>query len=148
MMNTADNQPFLALVDEDAHSARMMSRMLAAHGAPDVQSWGDGEAAERAFQITFDGPRSSRPSMIIVDLKSRSNATRDFLAAVRERSRAASIILVAVVPGSDPALRDSLMDAGAMAVFERHADLAAYRAEAASIVSFWVRNQRLSAVGT
>ena len=63
-----------------------------------------------------------------------------------ERSR--SLVVVAMAPTLDRVVRDALLDAGADAVFERQADLQAYRSEAASIVSFWVRNQRLDAVGT
>ena len=47
----------------------------------------------------------------------------------------------------DQASRESLHEAGAAAVFFRQAELDAYRREAASIVSFWARNQRLDAVG-
>ena len=43
--------------------------------------------------------------------------------------------------------RQALHDAGASAVFFRQADLDAYRHEAAAIVSFWARHQRLDAVG-
>ena len=53
-----------------------------------------------------------------------------------------------MAPTLDRTTRENLLDAGADAVFERHAELQAYRAEAAAIVSFWVRNQRLDAVGT
>ena len=45
------------------------------------------------------------------------------------------------------ALHGPLLDAGASAVFERHSDISLYRREAGNIVAFWVRNQRLDAVG-
>ena len=58
-------------------------------------------------------------------------------------------LLGAIVAASlDRDVRNELLDAGASAVFERHSDITLYRREAASIVAFWVRNQRLDAVGT
>ena len=51
-------------------------------------------------------------------------------------------------PTLDRETRNGLLDAGASAVFERHGELNAYRREAANIVGFWVRSQRLDAVGT
>jgi hypothetical protein len=53
-----------------------------------------------------------------------------------------------MAPSLDRNVRNGLLDAGAAAVFERHGELNAYRREAANIVGFWVRNQRLDAVGT
>ena len=147
-MNTAlDNGAFLALVDDDSHSAQLMMRMLTAHGAPRVELWGGAESSSIQFSQAFDGQRSRRPSMLIVDLKQRSSATGDFISVIRDRCRAAGILIAAVVPSPDRASIDRLHEAGAAGVFERHPELAAYRQEAAGIVSFWVRNQRLNAVG-
>ncbi|MFT3980650.1 MAG: hypothetical protein QM687_09300 [Ferruginibacter sp.] len=53
-----------------------------------------------------------------------------------------------MAPTLDRDIRNELLDAGAAAVFERHSDITLYRREAASIIGFWVRNQRLDAVGT
>lgn len=141
-------QPYLMLVDDDAHSARLLTRMLLAHGAPSIQ-WIE-SSAEGLSQIKdlLAEPGKSLPGLVIVDLKSSSTAASDFIAEIAGLERSRSLVIAAMAPNLDRPTRDSLLDAGADAVFERHADLQAYRAEAAAIVSFWVRNQHLDAVGT
>jgi DNA-binding response OmpR family regulator len=141
-------QPFLVLVDDDPHSARLLTRMLLAHGAPSIQ-WIE-SSAEGLSQIKdlLAGTAKHLPGLVIVDLKASSTASADFIAEVTALERSRSLVIAAMAPSLDRATRESLLDAGADAVFERHADLQAYRAEAAAIVSFWVRNQRLDAVGT
>lgn len=141
-------QPYLVLVDDDPHSARLLTRMLLAHGAPSIQ-WIE-SSAEGLSQIKdlLAGAAKYLPGLVIVDLKSSSTAARDFIAEITGLERSRSLVIAALAPSLDRAARESLLDAGADAVFERHADLQAYRAEAAAIVSFWVRNQRLDAVGT
>ena len=141
-------QPYLMLVDDDAHSARLLTRMLLAHGAPSIQ-WVE-SSAEGLSQIKglLGEAGKHLPGLVIVDLKSRSTAATDFIAEIVGLERSRSLVIVALAPSLDRAERESLLDAGADAVFQRHADLQAYRAEAAAIVSFWVRNQRLDAVGT
>lgn len=138
-------QPAIALVDDDVHSARLMTRMLEAHGAPLVHWLGEAEAAtEQLLQLQDLGPTASQ-WLVIVDLKSSSSATQNYVTRITTLAR--SLLVVAMAPSLEKATRDALLDAGAGAVFERHSDLALYRAEVASIVSFWVRNQRLDAVG-
>ena len=141
-------QPYLMLVDDDGHSARLLTRMLLAHGAPSIQ-WVE-SSAEGLSQIKdlLSGPGKHLPGLVIVDLKSSSTAASEFVAAIAGLERSRSLVIAAMAPSLDRDTRDSLQDAGADAVFERHADLNAYRAEAAAIVSFWVRNQHLDAVGT
>jgi CheY-like chemotaxis protein len=141
-------QPYLMLVDDDAHSARLLTRMLLAHGAPSIQ-WVE-SSAEGLSQIKglLGEAGKHLPGLVIVDLKSSSTAAKDFIAEIVGLERSRSLVIVALAPSLDRAERESLLDAGADAVFQRHADLQAYRAEAAAIVSFWVRNQRLDAVGT
>ena len=141
-------QPYLMLVDDDAHSARLLTRMLLAHGAPSIQ-WVE-SSAEGLSQIKglLSEPGKQLPGLVIVDLKSNSTAASEFVAAIAALERSRSLVIAAMAPSLDRTTRDSLLDAGADAVFERHADLQAYRAEAAAIVSFWVRNQHLDAVGT
>jgi hypothetical protein len=72
-------QPYLALVDDDAHSARLLTRMLLAHGAPSIQ-WieGAGNGLETIRQL-LAGPAHHLPGLVIVDLKSSSSATQDFV---------------------------------------------------------------------
>lgn len=141
-------QPFLALVDDDSHSARLMIRMLLAHGAPSV-SWLDGEAmATSELQKLLEDDTAQIPGLVIVDLKAASTATRDFIAKLRGMRDGKALVIVAIAATLEREPREELIAAGADAVFQRHADINFYRREAAAIVSFWVRNQHLDAVGT
>ena len=141
-------QPYLMLVDDDAHSARLLTRMLLAHGAPSIQWVEDSASGLSQIKGLLAEPGKHLPGLVIVDLKSSSTAASEFIAEIAGLERSRSLVIAAMAPNLDRTTRDSLLDAGADAVFERHADLQAYRAEAAAIVSFWVRNQRLDAVGT
>ena len=141
-------QPYLMLVDDDAHSARLLTRMLLAHGAPSIQWVEDSAQGLSQIKGLLAEPGKHLPGLVIVDLKSSSTAASEFIAEVAGLERSRSLVIAAMAPNLDRATRDSLLNAGADAVFERHADLQAYRAEAAAIVSFWVRNQHLDAVGT
>jgi CheY-like chemotaxis protein len=141
-------QPYMALVDDDSHSARLMIRMLLAHGAPSV-SWLNGEALATAeLSAVLNDDRASLPGLVIVDLKSSSDATRDFIAKLRGMRDGRSLLIAAIAPSLEREVRDVLLNAGADAVFERQADINLFRREAAAIVSFWVRNEHLDAVGT
>jgi CheY-like chemotaxis protein len=141
-------QPYMALVDDDSHSARLMIRMLLAHGAPSV-SWLDGEALATAeLGKLLDDDLAALPGLVIVDLKNSSTATRDFVVKLRAMHDGRSLLIAAIAPSLEKDVRDVLLNAGADAVFERQADINSFRREAAAIVSFWVRNQHLDAVGT
>lgn len=142
----SDRQPAIALVDDDFHSARLMMRMLSAHGAPDVEWLGDAGTALETLAGYDAMPPINGKCMALIDLKASSNASRDFI--VEMRRKAPGLLVVAMAPTLDRETRNALLDAGAAAVFERHGELNAYRREAASIVGFWVRSQRLDAVGT
>ena len=142
----AGRQPAIALVDDDYHSARLMTRMLEAHGGPQVIRLPAPDVALAALAADSVTPMIAGRSMAIVDLKASSTATRDFIAALKHR--APQLLVVAMAASLDRDVRNELLDAGASAVFERHSDITLYRREAASIVAFWVRNQRLDAVGT
>ena len=146
MTTLSRRQPAIALVDDDYHSARLMTRMLEAHGGPQVMRLPDPEVAIEALAADSIAPMVAGQCMVVVDLKSSSTATRDFV--VRLKHRAPQLLVVAMAPSLDREVRNELLDAGASAVFERHSDIVLYRREAASIVAFWVRNQRLDAVGT
>ena len=141
-------QPYFALVDDDLHSARLLMRMLAAHGAPTV-NWQESPAlamTELAGSLADDN--ASIPALVLVDLKSSSEATEQFVKQLRALPGASSLLVAAVAPSLERARRDALLDVGADAVFQRHAEVDFYRREVAAIISFWVRNQRLEAVGT
>ena len=88
------------------------------------------------------------PGLVIVDLKASSTATGEFIKTLRAKRDGRALLIAAMAANLERDCRDALLEAGADAVFERHADLNFYRREAAAIVSFWVRNQRLDAVGT
>lgn len=145
MTTSSGRQPAIALVDDDYHSARLMTRMLEAHGGPQVSRMPDPEMAVETLAEAAVAPPVAGQCMAVVDLKSSSTATRDFVS--RLKHRAPRLLVVAMAPSLDRDIRNELLDAGASAVFERHSDITLYRREAASIVAFWVRNQRLDAVG-
>jgi len=140
--------PFVLLVDDDTHSARLLTRMLLAHGSPAVERIDGAEPALAHLRDLLPRSAANLPGLLIVDLKATSTATRDFVAAVRKLKSVHALSIAAMAPSLERAVRETLLDAGADAVFERHAEIGAYRSEVASIVSFWVRNQRLEAVGT
>lgn len=146
MTTLSGRQPAIALVDDDYHSARLMTRMLEAHGGPQVLRLPDPQVAIEALAQAVLTPPVAGQCMAIVDLKSSSTATRDFVAALKHK--VPQLLVVAMAPSLDRDVRNVLLDAGASAVFERHSDISLYRREAANIVAFWVRNQRLDAVGT
>jgi CheY-like chemotaxis protein len=146
-MTTAP-QPFLALVDDDLHSSRLMTRMLLAHGAPSVEALEGSRAAAAKLGPLLADPHAQLPGLVLVDLKETADATRDFIAGLVKLPRGGELVVAAMAPSLERETRDGLLQAGATAVFQRHADMDAYRREAAAIVSFWVRHQRLNAIGT
>lgn len=147
-MNPAvDNTPYLALVDDDAHSARLLTRMLLAHGSPRIADFASAaDAVARLLPALSQGSRAW-PSMIIVDLKAHSAANLEFVAALAPVIGKLDIPVVVMAQSAERPAAAALHEAGAAAVFTRHADREAYRREAANIVSFWARCQRLDAVG-
>jgi CheY-like chemotaxis protein len=146
MTTPSGRQPAIALVDDDYHSARLMTRMLEAHGGPLVLRLPDPQVAIDALAEAVLTPQVAGQCMAVIDLKSSSIATRDFVAQLKHR--VPQLLVVAMAPSLDRDVRNELIDAGASAVFERHSDISLYRREVANIVAFWVRNQRLDAVGT
>ena len=146
MTLSSSGQPAIVLVDDDFHSARLLTRMLVAHGGPVVERFNDPEAALQALAAIDAAAPGAVQCVVVVDLKTSSTATHDFI--VRLKHDSPSLVVVAMSPSLDRGTRNGLLDAGAAAVFERHGELNAYRREAANIVGFWVRSQRLDAVGT
>ena len=146
MTLSSSRQPAIALVDDDFHSARLLTRMLVAHGGPVVERFNDPETALRSLTAMEAAALGAAQCLVVVDLKTSSTATHDFI--VKLKHDAPGLVTVAMSPSLDRETRNSLLDAGAAAVFERHGELTAYRREAANIVGFWVRSQRLDAVGT
>jgi DNA-binding response OmpR family regulator len=142
-----DNTPFVALVDDDQHSAHLLTRMLLAHGAPNIQWYGGASDGRLMLANVLSNPDADWPGLLIVDLKAHSGANLEFIASIQSLARQKGVPVVVMAPPLDRQGRDALHEAGASAVFFRQAELDAYRREAAGIVSFWARNQRLDAVG-
>jgi hypothetical protein len=122
-----------------------MTRMLQAHGAPQITRLADPELAIDTLAAAAVSPAAGA-CMAVVDIKASSSATRDFIA--RLTHRVPQLLVVAMAASLDREVRNELLEAGGSAVFERHADINLYRREAASIVGFWARNQRVDEVGT
>jgi len=142
-----ENLPFVALVDDDEHSAHLLTRMMLAHGSPDVRWYGGAEDGRRMLAGVLADPHADWPGLLIVDLKAHSGANLEFVASIQSLARQKGVPVVVMSPPLDRHGRAALHEAGASAVFFRHAERDAYRREAAGIVSFWARSQRLDAVG-
>ncbi len=122
--------------------------MLFVHGAPSIEWIESSEAGLSQIKSLLLDRARTLPGLVVVDLKSSSTASAEFVSKIASLPRSQSLLIAVMVAEPNRVTRERLLEAGADAVFERHADLQAYRAEAAAIVSFWVRNQRLEAVGT
>lgn len=142
-----DKFPFIALIDDDSHSAHLLMRMLEAHGAPEIRHLGGAVAGRAALQVNLSNFDATWPSLLIIDLKAHSSANLDFARAMQQLLRQKGLPFVVMSQPLDQAGRDLLYDAGVAAIFCREAELSAYRREAAGIVSFWARHERLNAVG-
>jgi DNA-binding NtrC family response regulator len=147
MPASVHNGSHIALIDDDVHSARLFVRTLSEQGVWLTKWLGDAIRGERLLTQQFEDDRYNWPSLVIVDLRAHSTATLEFVARIAPMAEASGSMVVAVMPTINKSVRDALHAAGAAAVFERHAELTSYRQEAASIISFWARNQRLDAVG-
>lgn len=146
-MNVVTDVPFIALIDDDGHSAHLLTRMLLAHGSPDVKHFADASAGEAFLAEVLSDVAREWPGLVIVDLKAHSAANAEFLARNQALLRQKGVPLAVMTQVTDRAVRQRLQDAGASAVFFRQAALDAYRREVAAMVSFWARHQRLDAVG-
>lgn len=142
-----DDMPFIALIDDDGHSAHLLTRMLTANGSPQVIHVDSAEAGEAFLLECLSDIEREWPGLVIVDLKAHSRANLEFVTRHQALLRQKGIPLAVMMQTTDRADRQAMQDAGAAAVFFRQAELEAYRREAAAIVSFWARNQRLDAVG-
>lgn len=141
-------QPYIVLIDENEHSASKLISMLLAHGAPSVSLQKDTDRYLKELKSLLTTHDDTLPSMIIVDLKGFPGASAAFIASIRALPGARSLLIGAMADDLSRPVRDVLLNAGANAVFARQLTTDGYRCEAAELVSFWVRNQRLEAVGT
>lgn len=147
MNEYVENASYVALVDDDPHSAQLLMRMLAAHGGPRIQWFGDAADANVALVQVLSQPSANHPGLVIVDLKAHSEANAEFLRSIQPLPHQRGVGVVVLIHPAEQAKREALEDSGAAAIFYRHAERDAYRREAASLVSFWARSQRLDAVG-
>jgi DNA-binding response OmpR family regulator len=143
----ADHSSFIALVDDDPYSAHLLVRTVAAESGPTVEHFGDANEGETGLIVLLSDVQADWPGVVIVDLKAHSRANLDFLARNQALLRTKGIPLAVMTQPTDRAGRQRLHDAGASAVFFRQAERDAYRREAAAIIGFWARHQRLDAVG-
>lgn len=147
MYSETSKAPFIVLIDDDSHSAHLLTRMLMAHGAPDIRHYATATGGEAAVTEILQDPAVIWPGLVIVDLKAHSGANMDFLVRNQATLRQKGVPVAVMAPPTDRAGRQRLQDAGPSAVFFRQAELDAYRHEAAAIVSFWARSQCLDAIG-
>lgn len=147
MKDTVEKAPFLALIDDDEQSARVLTRTLVAHGAPAPRWYGGAVEGRQRLHSVLSDPAGPVPGLVIVDLKSHSAANAEFLRSVNPLAGQAGMLMVAMSQCDKPATRAALLEAGATTVFIRHAELGAYRREAASLVKFWARSLRPETVG-
>lgn len=139
-------QSYLTLVDDDAETARLLTRMLLAHGAPSVR-WLDRAAAGQSELAGLLAAHQHLPDLVIVDLKATPNATASFVRGLRARPYGHYLMVAAMTPARERHQHEMLLSAGADTVIERAVEGTDYRGEAARLVSYWVRSQRLDAVG-
>lgn len=132
----------VALVDDNVHSARLFLRTVAARGRR--ARWiGNGSRGSRTLEAIFASDAEQAPQVIVVDLKERTGASEDFIARLRPLAEANGSILVAMVPSLEKDQRTGALNAGAAAVFQRHADRAEYHREIGALIDFWEANCRL-----
>jgi DNA-binding response OmpR family regulator len=141
------HSPFIGLIDDDCHSARLFMRMLAENGGPAVCHFGDGAIGLQGLTRVLEDPLAQWPDFLVIDLKDHSRATLEFVRSHHGWLRQKGVDIVVMVPPTDRAGRSSYLEAGAAAVFFRQPELDAYRWELDGIAEFWVRNERLDAVG-
>ena len=139
-------QSYLALVDDDADSARMLTRMLLAHGAPSIRWLQHPDEAMAELSRHLSAGDCHPPDLLIVDLKHVAEATASFIRRLRTRPYAHGLTIAALVTSAARRAHESQLAAGADAVIVR-GDSTDCRRQAAKLVSLWVRHQRLDAVG-
>jgi DNA-binding response OmpR family regulator len=140
-------RPFIGLIDDDNHSARLFMRALAANDGPSVRHYGDHEEGLTDLAHDLSDPQSHWPEVLVVDLKGHSQANLEFVRSHQCWLHQKGVALVVMVPPTDRAGRMVYHEAGATAVFFRQPEAEAYRHEVAGIANFWARNERLDAVG-
>ena len=140
-------EPFIGLIDDDGHSARLFMRVLAANDGPSVRHYSDDEEAVEDLGQVLSDPQSHWPELLVVDLKGHSQANLEFIRRHQAWLHQKGVALLVMVPPTNRAGRMVYLEAGATAVFFRQSEADAYRHELAGIANFWARTERLDAVG-
>lgn len=141
------HEGYIALVDDDAHSARLLSRALEAAGVADVCHLGGAEFGGALLGRILSRIDGAWPGLVVVDLKADSAANGAFVRRHQALLRQRGVALLVMINRHDQQARADLLDAGAAGVFYRQADREAYRREVHGILEFQARHARLDAVG-
>ena len=147
MSNYVNYASFVALIDDDEHSAHLLTRTLVDQGAHGVQSYGDATKALVRLKAVLSDVTAAWPALIILDLKEHSGANLEFLDTIGQLTRQHDVPVVVLAPQPTEQCRQALLANGAAAVFVRHAERDAYRRVAADLVEFVTLSQRPEAVG-
>jgi DNA-binding response OmpR family regulator len=145
--NYVDYASFVALIDDDEHSAHLLTRALVDQGAHGVQTYGDAIKGLGRLKAVLSDTNAAWPALIILDLKDHSGANLEFLDVIGQLTRQHGVPVVVLAPQPTEQCRQALMANGAAGVFVRHAERDAYRRVAADIVEFVTLAERPEAVG-
>jgi CheY-like chemotaxis protein len=136
----------MTLVADEPETARRLTRMLLAHGAPSVR-WLDGSDQSMAELVGLLQAIEEQPDLLVIGMMSSAEATASMIRCVRSAPGGRLLPIAALLPGTDRQLHEMQFAAGANVVVERLVEDSDYRREAARLVSYWVRTQRLNALG-
>ncbi len=138
-------QPMFYLIDDDQNSAAFLMRKLdSAESRFGVQcQWFNSAESGHEMMMAISATSSQdRPDLVIVDLKSSSQANENFLVSVAEIARSAGVPLVTMVNSADTDKRAALRRAGADEIFKRPADVMEYRSEVERLIEFSAQSKR------
>lgn len=146
-MRCAPEEGYIAVVDDDGHSAHLLCRTLGQAGCSSVTHLGGADFGGARLKRILADVHQPWPSVVIVDLKTDSTANIAFVAHYQSLLRQRGVCILVMVSRYDEKVRSALLDAGAAGVFYRQGGRDAYRHEVNGILQFWARHQRLDAVG-
>ncbi|WP_035871487.1 hypothetical protein [Cucumibacter marinus] len=141
MNHRSAQRPHVVLLDSDPNVEHLLRRALTDCGisAP-VTAHHDSADALVTIQSQLNGGRHAPAVLVIVDLKTTSSATRDFLADLAELPFRHHIVVAAFIRDDSSGVGGELLrEAGADAVFCRQADYAGYVREIDAVWRLWVQ---------
>jgi CheY-like chemotaxis protein len=140
IMRRKGNAPLFLLIDDDEHSAYFFNKTTRALDKDVGVEWiADCAGAEAMVGGLAIHPGRDRPDLIIVDLKANSQATANFIARIRKPAAALGVPIVAMAISLERTVRETMLQRGAAAVFERSPDLQTYRGEVQAIIDLAIR---------